>query len=59
MMGTYTGKVTAISPSAWTVQYSIIPISEKAISSEAGPPYDSVSVSASHQDATPWQTYLG
>jgi hypothetical protein len=35
-----TGKRTAISPSAWTVQYNIIPIRLKAMSSDAGPPFD-------------------
>ena len=34
-----TGNSTAISPSAWTVQYNMIPIREKAMSSEAGPPW--------------------
>jgi len=33
-----TGRRTAISPRACTVQYNMIPISEKAMSREAGPP---------------------
>lgn len=33
-----TGNNTAISPSAWTVQYSMTPIRPNAMSSEAGPP---------------------
>src|ERR1700733_13412644 len=32
--------MTANSPRAWTVQYSMIPINEKAMTSEAGPPVD-------------------
>src|SRR5271156_2660274 len=35
-----TGKMTANSPRAWTVQYSMKPIIEKAMRSEAGPPVD-------------------
>src|SRR5271170_4260442 len=35
-----TGKMTANSPRAWTVQYSMEPINEKAMRSEAGPPVD-------------------
>lgn len=34
-----TGNVTAISPRAWTVQKSIIPISPKAMIRDAGPPF--------------------
>src|SRR5438552_2801907 len=33
--------MTASSPRAWTVQYSIVPINENAIRREAGPPVDS------------------
>ena len=33
-----TGNKTAISPKAWTVQYNITPIRQKAISRDAGPP---------------------
>src|ERR1700733_8363039 len=32
--------MTANSPRAWTVQYSMKPINEKAMRSEAGPPVD-------------------
>lgn len=32
------GKATASSPSAWTVQYNMIPIRVVAMTSEAGPP---------------------
>jgi len=33
-----TGKATASSPKAWLVQYSMPPIDENAMSSDAGPP---------------------
>ncbi|KAH3659995.1 hypothetical protein OGAPHI_007200 [Ogataea philodendri] len=36
-----TGKVTASSPSAWTVQKIMIPVMKYAISRDAGPPEDS------------------
>ena len=35
-----TGKTTAISPRAWTVQNIMIPIIPKAMTSDAGPPVE-------------------